>query len=421
MKRYDYLIYSVKNNFLSDIAWYYTFFTILDKGMKENKYLRFNNVFEVNLNGKWVELEKINTSSSVFSMIDALDVSKDMISNVTTNVKSSVGRFIANKLLLELPFGNKFEYINSNFSIKSIEKLIANGLIDGSVMVNQYIKFVDSVNFMKGLSRITSVSATPKNILPPDGIEKFKSNLMKEYDKKYGKDWVKDRVKVIEFKEELKAYDKEWLKDDPSYGKLTSGKITNNARVKMFLTFGDESGFDVNDGEFEFVEQSLNETYPKDKDKLTTIFNSSRSGSYNRGKETQKGGTVAKKILRATSNVTIEGKDCGSKRGKYYTITKNLLENIKGRYVIESGGKVTKIEDPKKYLGKTIQLRSPMYCLNKNDSFCINCVGEVMAQYKNGISLSTLNISNTILYIPMKKMHNTQVKMVEAKLEDIIS
>lgn len=421
MKRYEYLVYSSKQKYYTDIAWFFTFFTVLNKNMEENKYLRHKGKFEVNVDGRWVELEKIENEYSVFNMTDVITVTKDMISTVNGNVTSTVGRFLANKLLLELPFGNKFDYKDSNISIKSIEKDIANGLIDGNVTVSEYIKFVDSVNYMKGLSRIVSISATPKNILPPDGIEKFKKDLMSKYDKKYGENWKKDRVKVLEFKEELKNYDKEWLKDDPSYGKLTSGKITNNARVKMFLTFGDDSGFDGTGKDFEFVEQSLAENYPKDKEKLTTVFNSSRSGSYNRGKETQKGGVTAKKILRSTSSITIEGKDCGSKQGKVYTITKELLDNLKGRYVIGSGGKATVIDDPKKYLGKTIELRSPMYCLNGNDSFCETCVGEVMAQYKNGISLSTLNISNTILYIPMKKMHDTQIKLVEIKLEDIIS
>lgn len=419
MKRYDYLLYAIDQKYYNDIAWFYTFFTVLDKDMEPNKYLRYNDYgYEVNYNGKWEKLEKIN-NIVVYSMLDGVDVTNRMISNVKTTIKSTVGRFFANKLLLEVPFGGKFDYIDGNISIKKLEKEIADAMIDRKVNVSEYIKFVDSVNYMKGLSRITSVSATPKNVLPPDGIEKFKKKKLEEYDKKYGPNWRKDRVKILEYKEELKKYDDEWLKDDPSYGKLTSGKIKDNSRVKMYLTFGDESGFSSDTNDFEFVEQSLLEEYPKDKEKLAAMFNASRSGSYDRGKETQKGGEAAKQILRAISSLTITGTDCGSKKGKEYTITKDILDSIKGRYIV--GPKPKLIENPKDYLGKTITLRSPMYCLNKNQSFCATCVGKVMAEYKTGLALSTLNISNQILTSSLKKMHNTQLKLVEINLDNILN
>lgn len=419
MKRYEYLKYAIEKEYFMEIGWFFSFFTILSDKMEPNKYLRYENKrFEVEYNNNWVELDFISAGSVVYSMTDNMIVTKSMISNLDKDTTSTIGRFFANKILLAFPFNNKFPYVNDNLSIKDIEKELANKMIDGVVNVSEYTKFMDGVNYMKNLSRIVSVSATPKNVLPPDGIEKFKKDKLAEYDKKYGPNWKKDRVKVLEFKEELKNFDKEWLKDDPSYGKLTSGKITDNSRVKMYLTFGDESGFDSTGKNFEFVENSLMENYPKDKEKLTAMFNTSRSGSYDRGKETEKGGSAAKEILRSTSSLTIRGEDCGSKKGKKYLVTKNLLDSIKGRYIV--GSKPTLIDNPEKYLGKEIEIRSPMYCLNKNDTFCATCVGKILAMQRDGIALSVLNISNVITTTSMKKMHNTQLKLVGVKLEDII-
>ena len=420
MKRYEYLKYAIDKKYYMDIAWFFAFFTILDIKMKDNNYLRYkNNKFEVEYKGNWEELDFVVANEPVYTMVDKLTIDKTMISTIKSPITSTIGRYFANKLLLEYPFGNKFEYIDGSISIKDIEKNIANGLIDNTIRVKEYTTFVDSVNYMKNLSRIVTVSATYKNILPPDGIEKFKKDKLAEYDKKYGPNWKKDRVKVLEFKEELKNFDKEWLKDDPSYGKLTSGKITDNTRVKMYLTFGDESGFDSSKGEFEFIENSLLENYPKDSKKLTAMYNTARSGSYERGKETQKGGVAAKEILRSTSGLSIKGDDCGSKKGMTYKVTKDIADSLKGRYLI-SGSKAILIEDPDKYIGKEIEIRSPMYCLNKNDSFCATCVGKILAMQKDGIAMSVLNISEVITTTNMKKMHDTQLRLVEINLENIL-
>lgn len=419
MKRLDYLIYAMDKQLHMDVAWFFTYFTILDQNMKDTKYLRYkNNRFEANVNNSWEELDFVVANEPVFSMLDKIIVTKKMTNLVTKDTPSSIGRLLANKLLLEYPFKDRFPYEDGNISIKDLEKHIAEGLINGTVNVKQYTTFVDSVNYMKNLSRIVSISATPKNILPPDGIEKFKKDKMAEYEKKYGPNWKKDRVKVLEFKEELKNFDKEWLKDDPTYGKLTSGKITNNTRVKMFLTFGDESGFDSSGENFEFVENSLLEDYPKDNKKLAAMFNTSRSGSYDRGKETQKGGVAAKEILRSTSNLGIRGEDCGSKRGMKYLVTKDMADSLTGRYLVGATPKL--IENPDKYIGKVVEVRSPMYCLNKNDSFCATCAGKLLSMHRDGVALTVLNISDVITTTSMKKMHDTQLKLIDIKLEDIL-
>ena len=419
MKRYEYLKHAIKEEYYMDIAWFFSLFSMLSDKMEPNKYLRYNNSkFEVSVNNNWEELDFVHAGAPAFTMLDKILVTRNMISNIKSDITSTIGRYFVNKILLDRPFGNKFDYKDESISVDNIEKELANKLIDGSVNVPEYMKFMDGINYLKNLSRLVTVSATYKNVLPPDGIEKFKKDKLAEYDKKYGPNWRKDRVKVLEFKEELKAYDKEWLKDDPSYGKLTSGKITNNNRVKMYLTFGDESGFDNTGKNFEFVENSLMDNYPKDKKQLAAVFNASRSGSYDRGKETQKGGATAKDILRSTSSLAVRGEDCGSKQGKKYFITKDLLDSIRGRYIV--GNKPILIEDPDKYLGKEITLRSPMYCLNKNDTFCATCVGKVMAMQRDGIALSVLNISNVITTVSMKKMHDTQLKLIDVKLEDIL-
>lgn len=420
MDRLDYFRYSISNNNLLNINWYYSFLAILpDEDIEEKFIKKTKGKIEVLVNDTWEELTGIN-SNPIFGLKDEITLSNNDLENIDGNVNTTIGRAIANKILLVNPFGKKIPYINNSFSVSDIEKKVAEGFINKSIKVPEYIKFTNGATFLGGLSMITNVSATPKNILPPPGLNEFKNKTKKEFDNKYGPGWVKDRAKCVEFQEELKKFDSEWLKDDPTLGKLLNKKIKDNARVKMYLTFGPEVGFDKEGNDMTFIENSLMEQYPKDKKEISAMFNSSRSGSFDRGNETQKGGAAAKDILRSTSSYNIDGNDCGSKLGLTITINKDNASGFKNRYRLNNN-KLELISNPESLIGQTIVIRSPMYCKNKDSSYCKTCVGEVMGNFKNGVSLSVLNISNVLLNTSMKSMHNTQVSLMNFNINDAIS
>jgi hypothetical protein len=58
------------------------------------------------------------------------------------------------------------------------------------------------------------------------------------------------------------------------------------------MAFGSEAGFDKTLQLL--VNNSLSEGYPTNREQLVTMFNTIRAVSYDRGKETQKGGGVLK-------------------------------------------------------------------------------------------------------------------------------
>ena len=403
----DYFIYSVNNKLLHKLNWYYTFFTINSDNFNNNPYIRYDSKYEVLVNNEWVVLDNVITTP-ILSMLLPITINKDIISNIDGVTDTTIGRFIINKILLEYSFDNKIPYINKQIKLSDIEKIVGNLLKNDIITVDEYLKFSNSAIFVHNFSRITNVSATPKNILPPPNLNKYKSDLKKEFDSKYGIGWVNNRVKIVEFQDKLKEYDSAWLAGDPSDGKLIAGKIKNNARAKMFLQFGSESGFDNKSGKFEYVSNSLLDGYPEDKQQLTAMFNSSRVGSYGRGKETQKGGAVAKDMLRATSSTTIIDGDCNTTIGKKVYVTKQLSDKLVGRYIIVNG-KSKVIDDPVKLIGSYVILRSPMYCNAKGNSFCSVCVGDNLSNYKTGIPLIVTDISNIILTTSLKGMHDTQV------------
>lgn len=420
MKPLDYFLYVLPTDNLLNLDWYNTFLQIMIEKELDNNYLKINNgKYYVKVDGKLEELEGDFINQPIIRLNETIKINNTHLANITNEVETTVGRAIANKTLLVFPFNNKVPYINSKFSIGDVENLIIPLLRSDSISVKEYIQFTNAATFVRGLSKITNVSATYKNVLPPANLDKIKANLIKEFNTKYGPNWKKDRTKVVEYQERLKQVDSEWLKDDPSNGKLVSGKLKDNARVKMYLTFGPEVGFDKDGENIVFVENSLLDGYPNDKEQLSAMFNSSRSGSFDRGHETQKGGVVAKDILRATSSYKIVKGDCGSKQGKKIVVTKDLVKILKGRYAIIAN-KSQVIDNPEAFIGKEIYIRTPMYCKEKGSKFCSVCVGETLASQPTSLNLSLLNISNTILTASLKSMHNTQVKLHTLNLKSVI-
>ena len=84
------------------------------------------------------------------------------------------------------------------------------------------------------------------------------------------------------------------------------------------------------------------------------------------------------------------------------------------------GNKLVKIEDGSKLIGKTIQLRSMLYCEYKHPMFCSVCAGENLANYRKGATIEATSMSNTILTLSLKKMHNNTKKIHKTDLLDMI-
>ena len=418
----EYFKYAFKNGYLAQIEWSYTFLTILlgkktdKKGVNyENKFMSIvSSVGYFKVDEELIPIPEFTAGEVVMKLNDKINLEANILPFVKKDIETTIGKAMANYILLHKPFNGKFEYINERFGIGDIEKKIAKGLSDKTITVDEYKTFVNARSYLEGFSRIVTISATMKNVLPPKGLKEYKKKLKQKMIEKYGEEWNKDRVIIVEYETELKKFYNDYMKDDPTYGKYLSGKVLNNSAPKKFLTFGAEKGFDDAGKNIQHVEDSLLDGYPKDRDKLTQMFNSSRSASFDRGSETQKGGTLGKYVLRATSSVKIVKGDCGTKDGKRILIYPELAKAMVGRYIL-IGSKVIllkTIEEVNKYVNKVVVLRSPQYCKTKDSDFCSVCVGTALAKYPTGVSIIVTDIAAVVLKSALKSMHNSQVSIV---------
>jgi len=418
MTKIEYIKYAFKNKLVDKLKWYFTVLTI-PSGVDNDFIVYDEGKFKVKINDELVEVT--GTGDTLLTSKDVVTLTKDEISNIVNEIETTLGVAIVNYVLLANNFKDKIPYMNDNITLSKIENIITEKLSKDIITVQEYINFVDSTSFLANLSNIVVISATEKNILPPKGIDKFKKDLLAEMDKKYGKDWKEDFIKVNEYESKLKKFDDEYLKDDPTTGKLMSGKVKNVGRTKMFLTYGSETSF-RDDGKANLIEESLIDGWPEDKEKLAALFNSARSGSYSRGQETALSGALSKTMLRATNSFRVtDVEDCGSKKGKHIVVTKINKNYLVDRYMLDGNKSVLLTADNiDKYLDKEIIIRSPMYCKIQGSKFCKKCAGVKLSNTPDGIPLLMTGIGGTLLNMMMKKMHGSELKTINVNIKEIL-
>lgn len=418
----EYFYYAIENKLLNKKAFYYAVLTI--PLQNKNEYYEINNKkqYIVNMGKEKNLIVNASSENPLFNIKDKITLFNANMSNIKDKVDTDIGKAIFNYILLVFPFKNKIPYKNeNNIDISDYCDEVANLLKKNVITVEELTLFYNACSLAQTLSRIIVISSTEKIIVPPPGLEKFKKELVEKFNKKYkGTSWMYKMVPCIEFQNELLEFDKQYIKDDPTYGKVLSGKA-KDARTKMMLSFNQDSGLKEQGEENIMILNSLLESYPKDKEQLAALWNSNRSGSFARGAETQDGGTAAKESLRATSTIIIKESDCGSTRYKRYFVTKDLLKVLVGRYYLKNNKLEVITENDTDLIGKVIKVRSPMYCNEPDKVFCIVCCGEMMRNRKNGVVGMVTGISGALLKASLKKMHNLVKKLVKVDTRDYIS
>ena len=409
-----YFKYAIDKKYPLKLKWFYDLFTFVADKEYEDEYIIIdkNNAYikqedkELLISGKYAE--------PLFDFKDEVTLPKGWLPNIKKDIVTTVGRMIMNYILLVNNFNDKIDYINKQFTVDDVEDIIKNKLSDepknDEISVPEYRKFIKSVYYINGFSNLINLTSTNKSILPAPGIDKVRKELLEKYKKKYGEEKMQDPAIIAQLEKELVDYDNQYLKGDPTIGKLLSGKVKNVARKKMYIMFGIGNAVD---GDPKPVTYSLEDGWKKNANDLTTLYNDARGGSYSRGAETQQGGVVAKDTLRATSDIKILTKDCGSKVFIKTTLTPKNASNYLGRYINDKG-KLTLLttDNIDKYVGKTVNLRDPMTC-KAAPHFCTICMGDSMKSYENGMSLIASGIGGTMLNESLKKFHGGNVEVQE--------
>jgi hypothetical protein len=426
MTKLEYLKFCIQNRLYSQLAWLVSIFSIttnIDKTKLTTGSLiyEFNSCSFIDQTGQLVKIADAVTQP-LFSVKDLINIDSSWLPIVKEPTETTVGRLIANAICLYEPFRANIDYINKRFSVGTIEALIApilksnpenpEDMKSNEVYVKDYIDFLDNLHYLANLSSIVVVSATPKIITKPEGIDDFIKELIQKYKGK-----LHDPVEFANFEGELKKFDNEYLKDDPAYGIFISGKVQNIARKKLFLTIGVELDFKEK-AKLEPILSSLSQGWKLNPKEFRLMMNGIRYGSFSRGAETVKGGVTFKTLIRSTNNFKIVEEDCGSKLTLPRTYDGKNIIKLVDRYIVNNNKVIfiDNIEQAKQYLNKEVQLRSPIYCKTEGDRLCSICVGKKITQHKDSLAIMLSEISAVILKASLKVMHGTVLSTAEIDL-----
>lgn len=370
-----------------------------------------------------VKLDDYKQDQPLFSFQEAITVDNTWAPNIPSKISTKIGNLIINAIVIVPSFGNKLEFINGTVKVSDLELLIAKRLKDDAdpsitdkdITVQEMVEFVDRLYYLTNFAIITNQGATAKNITISPDFKAYKEKLLEQY-----KGQLTDPVKLVEFEKELVKFDNAYLADDPTLGKVLTGKTKDVARKKMFLDFGYERGF-TDTAAINPIVNSLEEGWSLDKEQFSSYMNALRSGSYSRGKETELGGVMYKRLQRSLSGLMISDTDCGTTQGIQAVIDDSNYTDLVYRE-IRVNNKWVHIPDndtAKLYVGKEVTLRSAMHCLFDKSGFCYHCLSSLLKDTPQGISVLASEMSSTVLNMFLQLMHGSALSTAEIKTKDL--
>jgi hypothetical protein len=379
-----------------------------------------------------IKIDDAVASTPIIHFRDTISLKAGDLPNIKQDMLSTTGNLFFNICSISSIFGDKIDYINQATSVSYVEKIIAARLENdpghssdkgrdnkfkntNPIFVSEYLRFIESISYLTGFTQLCTWGATEKMLKGPPGIKEYKKQLLEE-----NKDRLFDPEVIANIDKKLIAYDAAYLKGDPCENFLLSKKSRNTVRKKMFLMMGAEPGLSKGVG-VDLIQSSLEEGW--ELNKFASMNNTLRAGSYNRGQETQLGGVAVKDLLRASTNLVAEKEDCGSTMGKTMVISETNTAKIVGFTVVTAEGldPVVTAEDAGKYLGKTIKVRSPLYCKLPGTEYCFACLGSKLSLNPYGLSLAVSQYGSAMLGIFMSAAHSKALETQKMDYKTLIT
>lgn len=337
-------------------------------------------------------------------------------------IKTTLGRLLTNKFLFEDGLREVIGYVNEPITgkkLESIDEKIANALLDNRVNIATIKKYYNKQQWL-GLSihSIISCSFTPKTIKPLPEVLKLKEALFK----KYAEDLKGPNGVIYANKIEQILLDeaKKILKDDPGmtlYNSGARGKFGNNYKNMMVIR---GPVYNNVTKRFDILKNGFCEGI--EKDNIPSYASQVVSGAYPKAVGTQDAGYYSKKFFAVYQTTVLgeQGSDCGSKKYRLYNLTEKNYKNVKYRWINDNGKLVCLTPDAApKYYGKTVKMRSPLYCIDHN--ICSKCAGDLGYRMKiKNIGLTVPDIAAAYLNRLMKAFHSAVVDIYNIKIDDMM-
>ena len=340
------------------------------------------------------------------------------------NVTTTVGRYIFNLVTLTERTGPHVGYINfpvNGSGMGKIEAKMSDLLMNDIISVEDYSNWIDRLQWLGfSISDYVSPPLTTGLLVLPEKVKKRKQELLSKESNVEALN-NKDIITASKIEKELLDMSKEELKDLPDmdiYDSGSRGSFGNNYKITA-----------VSRGVVPCVSHpervnismaSLDEGIPPEERYIYADVLTNASAS--RSLMTRNGGYEAKKLAAAFQGIVFDkkGSDCGTRLTVPLLVTEGNKKLLTDRYImVNNRTTLLTSNNIDEYVGKTVSLRSPMYC--RNPKYCSKCTGELY--HKLGIEnvgLIANVIGTSMTTLSMKAFHNATVKLKEINYEDYI-
>lgn len=350
---------------------------------------------------------------SRFKPTDTLTVKSGECMSKET-IQTTAGRVIFNKIIIQPAFGDQFGFINTVINkggLSKLEETLSQALMDDKITTEQMMTYFDHLQWLgANANHILTPSFTMGTLTPLKNITDERDKLLKQNAEKIEKG---DILVAVQIENDLTKKAKEQLKDDPGMDLFNSGargSFENNYKNTSIMK---GASYNPIDGKFEVIGTNFMEGI--DKEHMHLQGNAIIAGSYPKAVGTAESGYLFKQLVATFQTVVLDkkGSDCGSKSYIDIKLTNGNLDKFLYRY-IKDGGKLVMLSPDviKKYIGKTVQMRSPMHCVGKK--LCNACAGDIFYKMNiENVGLLTSQISSDMLNASMKKFHDSNQKLTQ--------
>lgn len=383
-------------------------------GIKEEECTKLS--FAMDMFGDFDDKRRFNTYDTV--TIPSGSYGPEGNKNINP-INTTVGIWVFNKAFIEKELFDLFGYINKPITskvFKEINKKMSYAVMEDKLPLDAIKRYIMKTEKFQPYCNILSTSITENMLSVPKAIAKKKQELLKKYEKELA---TNDPIVSQKIEKELIEECKILLKDDPSVDMINSGaKIDwGNNFKNMFVMRGASKNPDpLNpNGDYTIIKSDFMTGIAPDE--YAAFADSLTAGPYARAKKTADGGAMEKIFVKALEHLYIlpAGSDCGTKRTKSVTLTKDNIDDWMYSYIVESGNRLVELTSDNRdsYLGKKVKFRYSGLCESKK-GICNKCAGNLFTRLgiKN-VGVASYVIPASIKLKSMKTFHDSTIKIFD--------
>lgn len=374
---------------------------------------------------------KIKIIPAKYRVTDYFDLPKGfLINQPNPQPNTTIGSYLFNAFVLCNAFENgKVAYYDkelNNDNYGAFHQSIADCILEGTISVKEYGKYASMTVWLGYFTELFMPGVSLNFIVPNKQVIDYKKQLLKENESLIKGKKIFNSDEVAEFENKVEAplikKAKEVLKDDPTMRvyNLSKPSFGNNFKNSNIIN---GPLHDPVSGQYKINYNCYNEGITKES--FDILANKAMTSAYSRAVATQDGGTMTKYLSVAMQNIKLgpKGSDCGTKGYILFKVDKAHWSYILYDYMVEDNGSITLIvpQLKSKLMGKTIKLRTPLYCKAK-DYYCNHCAGD--RYYRLGISnigMTATSATGFIMNKNMKAMHDVSVHTTDVDISRLMT